>query len=56
MMMVVVVVMMMMMMINLDLAGNTKGNLYFLHKLISFTPSVWPRDNNNNKPEMLLHK
>jgi len=45
-----------MIIINLDLAGNTQVNLYYLHKLICFTPSVWPHDNNNNTPETLLHK
>jgi len=50
---------MMMVMIYLDLAGNTKDNLYYLHKLICLTLLVWPHDNNNNnnnKPEILLHK
>jgi len=45
-----------MIIINLDLAGNTKGNLYYLHKLIGFILLVWPHDNNYNKPEILLHK
>ena len=48
--------MMIIIIINLDLAGNTKGNLYYLHKLICFTLLVWPHDNNNKKPEILLHK
>jgi len=56
MMMMMMMMMIIMIIINLDLAGNTKGNLYYLHKLICFTILVWPHDNNSNKPEILLHK
>jgi len=51
-----IIIIMIMIIINLDLAGNNKGNLYFLHRLICFTLLVWPHDNNNKKPEILLHK
>jgi len=37
MMMIIMMKMMKMIKINLDLAGNTQGNFYYLHTIICFT-------------------